>query len=157
MRSIVALLKHYSGFFEKSIIMTDLISQLTQLQQQLTTLRQNYLAVNDELTKIKNSPTISVEEHNEFKRQLILANEKNAAIMQNLAQEQARYQALEQRYQSLADSHSILGEQNDTLTQQLEQTSQLANTLAEKNRIATEHTKLVQERLTMIDTENMAD
>lgn len=133
--------------------MSDLINQLTRLQTVLGRIGEKYQRAQAEITELKSRPNVEIEEYKKSQNQTAIFREQTQTLQQQLAQQEQRYRELEQRYQSLADAHSLLGAELEQANEQIHTLHADNQKLIEKNRIATEHAKVVLERLTKIDTE----
>lgn len=133
--------------------MSQLIDQLTRLQNALAQLGERYQTAQTELSALKARPNIEPDELNQLKNQSSIFREQTQTLQQQLAQQEQRYRELEQRYQSLADSHSLLGAELEQANEQIHTLHADNQKLIDKNRVAAEHAKVVLERLTKIDNE----
>lgn len=118
-----------------------LIEKLQYLDATLRDIRQRYDAVLHELNELKTNPQTNLEEIERLKQQH--TTEQNA--LENKLGE------LDTAYQNLAEAHHELNDKYNELTKKCEALEKSNHTLLEKNRLAKEHTKVVMQRLTLID------
>ncbi|HBH34586.1 MAG TPA: hypothetical protein DDW38_08705, partial [Psychrobacter sp.] len=74
--------------------------------------------------------------------------EQGVTEQQNLQQQLSE---LNEEYQTLTESHHALNDEYSELLRKCEALEQVNQALLEKNRLAKEHTKVVMQRLTLID------
>ena len=128
-----------------------LIEKLQHLDSILHDIRERYEASHNELLSLKSNPQVDTQQIEQLKQQL---DDANSAYEQGLTEQQNLQQQLNQldeQYQSLAEAHHNLNDQYSELVQKCEALEQANQTLLEKNRLAKEHTKVVMQRLTLID------
>lgn len=149
-----------------------LIEKLQHLDSILHDIRQRYDASHNELLSLKVAPKVDVQQVEQLQQQLSdIENtyEQSQQAQQKLEQDlsdaqsafeqvQQEQETLQQQYNQLNDEHKSLTEAHDTLNddynellQKCEALEQANQMLLEKNRLAKEHTKVVMQRLTLID------
>ncbi|WP_019520437.1 hypothetical protein [Faucicola boevrei] len=134
--------------------MTNLLSQLTELKGYIGKLTDKNQYLSSELARIKTQPSISSEQMSAVQTELNNTQQRIEKLEQLIVKHEQQHAELENRYQSLADSHSILSNEYEQAQAQIETLTQTNQKLIEKNHVASEHTKLVLERLAKIDSEN---
>ena len=134
--------------------MSNLLSQLTQLQNAIAKLTEKYQFVTSELARLKAQPSISNEQMSAVQSELEQTQQRIENLEQLIAEQEQNHTELESRYQSLSDSHSVLGNEYEQAQANIDELSLANQKLIEKNQVAAEHTKLVLERLAKIDNED---
>lgn len=130
--------------------MSNLLTQLSQLQTALADIGEKYRATQKELYQLKNRPLVDKTELEQANEQLTLALERNNYLEQQRIQQDQAYQALEKQLHEAFESYHIK-------ELELEKANQTIHQLSEKNRIASERAKKVLENLSKIDKDNDND
>ena len=128
-----------------------LIEKLHYLDSILHEIRERYEASHNELLALKDNPEVNTQEIEQLKQQL---DDTNSSYEQGLTEQknlQQQLSQLDEEYQNLAEAHHNLNDQYSELLKKCEALEQANQTLLEKNRLAKEHTKVVMQRLTLID------
>lgn len=128
-----------------------LIEKLQHLDSILHDIRHRYDASQNELVALKSNPKIDTQQIEELQQQL---NDMHSAYEQGVTEQQNLQQQLSElseEYQTLTESHHTLNDEYSELLRKCEALEQVNQALLEKNRLAKEHTKVVMQRLTLID------
>ena len=128
-----------------------LIEKLQHLDSILHDIRERYDASHNELLTLKSTPQVDTHQIDQLQQQL---DEALGAYEQSVSENHQLQQHLDQmdeKYQTLAEAHHNLNDDYSELLKKYETLEQANKMLLEKNRLAKEHTKVVMQRLTLID------
>ncbi|WP_296403891.1 hypothetical protein [Psychrobacter sp.] len=128
-----------------------LIEKLQHLDSILHDIRQRYDNSNNELFALKQTPSLDIQAIEQLQQQLEETQDAYERVLTEHQHLQQQVSQLDQEYQTLAEAHNGLTEEYNDLLKKCEALEQANHTLLEKNRLAKEHTKVVMQRLTLID------
>lgn len=128
-----------------------LIEKLQHLDSILHDIRERYDASHNELLELKANPQTNTQQIQQLQQQLDDAHSSYEQGLNEQKNLQQQLDQLDEEYQSLAEAHHNLNDQYNELQKKCEALEQANQTLLEKNRLAKEHTKVVMQRLTLID------
>lgn len=127
--------------------MSNLLTQLTQLQSKLANVGEKYRQAQTELHHLKTRPLVDKVELEEANEQLSLVFEHNNTLEQQIQQHEQAYQSLEKRFNELAEAYQIK-------ELELSKANKTIHKLIEKNRVASESVQALLTKLREIDTDN---
>lgn len=124
--------------------MSNLLTELQQLQSNLADIGEKYRTTKKELHQLKTRPLVDVAELEQANEQLALVIEHNNSLEERIQQQKLAYEELEKRTNALYESYQVK-------EAELSKANEMIDQLIEKNRLATEHAKTVLANLTKID------